>query len=111
MFKQVTARLYRRTTPSPGVVNWGSNVMHNYTYRSTFTGSVQPFTGDEGIHSDQLFANVRDLFVVYNLTVDIKQDDEIEYGGEKRRVQFVQRCDSGLIPHTEVFLSQTQWLR
>jgi hypothetical protein len=109
-FDTVQIRVYRKQA-NPSQVNWGSTQMHTYAYSHTIEGTAQPFTGDEGYHSDQLFANVRDLIVVDNPEADIIQGDELEYNGEKHRVQFIQRNRLGLIPHCEIFTTQTQWER
>jgi hypothetical protein len=110
-FDSVNINVFRKQQPGVGVVNWGTTTMHTYVFSHTVVGTPQPFTGDEGLHSDQLFANVRDLIVFDDPEVDIIQGDELEYHGEKHRVQFVQRYRLGLIPHTEVFTTETQWVR
>lgn len=113
LFDQSAILVYRNTppAPAPATVNWGTAQMHTYTYSHTLYGTAQPFTGDEGLHSDQLFANVRDLIVFDEIDTDVLQGDELEYNGEKHRVQFIQRFRMGLMPHVEVYTTQTQWAR
>lgn len=110
-FNEIPIKVYRLVPPDPTLPKWGTTQMQTYSYVSTVYGSPQPFTGDEGNHSNQLFANVRDLIIFSDPLVDVKQGDELEYESERQRVQFVQPQRMGIIPHSEVYTTETQWER
>ena len=104
-FKEINISVYRRMAPA--------NNFSDPTYElvGTIQGTVQPFTGDDSIQSNQVFQNVRD-FVTVALDADVRKDDELIYEGETepRRIEFIQPYTL-LIPHKELFLGETQWLR
>jgi len=77
----------------------------------TFYASKQPFTGDESLRSNQMVQNVRDMLVSYDLNLDVKKDDELKYNGETVRIGFIEIMDSGVIPHLEIFTTESQWNR
>jgi hypothetical protein len=111
LFDTIPILVYRKVAPDPTQPKWGTAQMQTYAYSHTVYGTVQPFTGDEGNHSNQLFANVRDLITFDDPNVDIVQGDELEYDNEKQRVQFIQRLKNSLIPHAEIYTTETQWQR
>lgn len=111
LFDTIPILVYRKRNPDPLQPKWGTAQMQTYEYSHTVYGTPQPFTGDEGNHSNQLFANVRDLIVFDDPLVNLLQGDELEYGGEKQRVQFIQRFQMSIMPHAEIYTTETQWIR
>ncbi len=104
-FNKKSIQVYRLEAPIDNLSD------PEYILVATIQGGVQPFTGDEAIHQGQGMENIRDLVVFDSATVDIKKSDELIYDGDTRRVAYIERFSSGVLPHTEVYTTDSQWDR
>lgn len=104
-FEEKEFKVWRYTAP---VDNWGDPT---YVYLTTVKGTVQPFSGDDGIRNHQ---NVKNVRLVLDLPIDtiVEEEDELEDAkGKFHRIYYIQPWDSGILPHNEVFMGDTQWVR
>jgi hypothetical protein len=77
---------------------------------TTFSGTIQPFTGDDGLRQGQMFENIRYMIVTASGT-DVRKDDELWFYGQNNRVQYRQNWMSNILPHLEIYTTDSQWER
>lgn len=85
----------------------------DYAYHHTIRGvTVQPFSSNQMIRNNQLFANVIGI-ITCKITDDIIDGDELVYLKDSSygRVQVMEPWDSGIMPHKEVYVTYAQWDR
>jgi hypothetical protein len=105
-FTEYPVKVWRKTQPAD--TTWGDPTRELI---ATHYMTIQPFTGDDTFANDQNFSNVRDQLNHSNPDLDIKADDELEYQGSIHYIAYIQPHKSGVIPHLEVFTSDSQIVR
>jgi hypothetical protein len=103
--KDITIDIYRYTQP---LDNFSDPV---WSFIGSFVGSKQPFTGDDGLHSNQQMENIRELIICYDMNLDLKKHDELKINGKFVRVAYIEIWDNDTIPHIEIFTTDSQWER
>jgi hypothetical protein len=84
-----------------------------YTFHHTAEEvTIQPFSSNQGMRNNQLFANVLAIMIV-DSEEDMADGDELVYTKDASygRVQVVESWDSSVMPHKEVYTSYSQWDR
>jgi hypothetical protein len=101
-FKTEPVQVKRLTQP---IGNWGDPTE---TLVGTYQAGIEPFTGDDGLHNDQMMENVRDILIFSNVNIDIQYSDILFYRGVDHKVAYIERFNKGVIPHCEVFSADSQ---
>ena len=100
-FKTNTIYQYRKI---PVVDNWGTPTLQAMT---AWDVTIQPFTGDDHTLSNQWTQDARFLFTA-PIGSDIKFGDIFVYNNSVYKVNYILPYDSGVLPHMEVYLSDSQ---
>ena len=95
--KLVSADVYRKTPPA---TNWGDPV---YTKIGSVTGSKQPVGYLDRPQSSQLSKAAKDVWFFYDMSIDLIEFDQLMLDGKKYYISGVERYDSGILPHIEVY--------
>jgi hypothetical protein len=98
--------IYRLTTAT-GIDNWGDPT---YTYITTFSGVIQPFSSNEGVRNEQRFSNIQHLITCAS-GIDVLKDDELYMKNRYERISFIEEWDSDIISHKEIYTTNSQWDR
>jgi len=103
--------IWRAAPATSGTGNWG-NIPGDpvYAYHHTAYMTVQPFEASDGFRNNERFANVRQLMIA-DVTEDIQDYDEVVVDNIHHKVAFVEKFDSGLMDHLEVYIAETQYER
>ena len=105
-FNQTSIEVWRKM-PASGA--WCEDP--EYALVGEVYGTIQPFTGSDSTQASQVFENVRDLITFDDYETDIRKEDELFYYGENHRVAYRQVWNSEILPHLEVYTTDTQWSR
>lgn len=105
-FSEIEIEVWRKI-PASGA--WCEDVL--YEQVDTVWGCVQPFTGSDSTQNNQMFENARDLLIFTDPEIDIRKEDELFYYGENHRVSYRQPWRSEVLPHLEVYTTDSQWSR
>jgi hypothetical protein len=101
--------IWRKIAPS-GLTNWEEEI---WTYHHTEVDvTVQPFSSNQRICNNQLFANVVGV-IITEIEADLREGDELVYLKDNTygRVQVAELWDSDIMPHREVYVTYSQWDR
>jgi len=103
-----TVEVWRKDTATVSG-NWGNPT---FTYHHTARDvSYQPFSSNEMVRNNSMFANVIGV-IICNIDEDIQNYDELVFNdGTYKRVHVVEPWDSGVIPHKEIYITDSQWNR
>jgi hypothetical protein len=99
--------VWRATVPPSGLLNWGDPA---YSYYGTFEGTIQPFEASDGNRNNERFPNVKHL-IICPADTDVLAEDELVFKESYERVSYIDKWESGVISHLEVFTSASQWDR
>lgn len=97
-----------RLIPPSG--NWGDP---SYSYHHTeFDVTCQPFSSSELVRNNQSFANVTGV-IISDIEADIQNGDELVYvkNATYGRVHVAESWDSDIMPHKEIYVTDSQWDR
>lgn len=93
--------IYRKGAPS----TWGDPVV---TRVGQFEGRVQPVSMFDAMQNNQQNKSVKELIFCDDITLDLDPFDELEIDGVRRYIYGVERYNQGIIPHLEIYTTDSK---
>jgi len=99
--KSTIISIYRKGTAS----SWADATR---TLVGTFEGRIQPVSMFDAMQNNQQNKSVKELIICDDVTLVLDSFDELEWGGVRRYIYGVETYDQGVLPHLEIYTTDSQ---
>lgn len=96
-----TISIYRKGAPSA----WDDP---DFVLAGTFQGRIQPVSMFDSMQNNQQNKSVKELIFCDDINLVLDAYDELEYDGLRRYIFGVEKYNQGIIPHLEIYTTDSK---